>query len=273
MLSSQGGGDRELELRTYTPEQGPFPKPVIVYYHGGGWVVGSPATHEKYCQFLAHSADCVVVSVDYRCAPEYRCPLPAEDAIDAYLWVRDHAERLAGHPAQILVGGDSAGGNLAAVVAQQAVVRGLPLPAGQLLIYPSTDMRRSTPSFATFAEGFVLTRAAVDFYIDAYIDGPARILDPVGSPLLAAPEVMAALPPAIIVTAGFDPLRDEGEAYARALQAQGVNVSYLEFCHLLHGFVSMLGISSEAQAANQRISEQVRSLIETLGGGDGVLCK
>jgi acetyl esterase len=258
-LDSQAGGRRELAIRLYSPQNGPFPKPVLVYYHGGGWSIGSPDTHDTFCQLLCAEADVLVVSVDYRLAPEHPFPAPLEDCIDAFHWVVENAAEFAGRPDCVVVGGDSAGGNLAAVVAQQTLRRGLTTPQGQLLIYPATDLRRNTASHRECSENFCLTAEWIHWFNGNYIGPHGDITDPRISPALA--ESFDGLAPAIVVTAGFDPLRDEGEAYAQTLESAGVPVYYEEFPGMLHGFVGMFGVSTEARQACSRIAGALSALV------------
>lgn len=265
-LSSEAGGTRELGLSIYTPDRGPFPKPVLVFFHGGGWCIGSAQTHEPFCMHVADKTNMIVVSVDYRLAPEHRFPLPAEDAIDAWQWLHSHVSEFAGRQDRMLVAGDSAGGNLAAIVCQQALLRGYPAPAGQLLIYPATDLRRCHESHEEMGKGYVLTADLMDWFVRGYLGDMENARLPLASPLLATPENLCGLAPAVVLTCGFDPLRDEGEAYARAMKAQQVAVQYHEFTHLLHGFVGMMGVSSQALAAGNAICTQIRDLLARLDG-------
>jgi acetyl esterase len=258
-LDSAAGGRRELSVRLYSPQNGPFPKPVLVYFHGGGWSIGSPDTHDTFCQLLCAQADVLVVSVDYRLAPEHPFPAGLEDCIDIFHWVVDNAAEFAGRPDCVVVGGDSAGGNLAAVVAQQALRRGLPTPQGQLLVYPATDLRRNTASHAECSENFCLTRQWIDWFNGNYLGRATDLTDPRVSPALAGS--LQGLAPTVLVTAGFDPLRDEGEAYANALRAAGVDVHYEEFPGLLHGFVGMFGVSAEARRACDSIAAGLARLV------------
>lgn len=265
-LTSERGGPRELAVRVYTPERGPFPKPVLVYFHGGGWCIGSLKSHEPFLMHIADQTDMIVVSVDYRLAPEHPFPLPIEDAIDAWQWALGHMSELAGRPDRVLVGGDSAGGTLAAVVALQAAERGYVAPQGQVLIYPATDLRRSHESHSEMGKGYVLTSDLIDWFVRNYLLNMDNAQQPLVSPLLATPEQMRLLPPAIVTTCGFDPLRDEGTEYARAMAAQGVAVDYHEFTHLLHGFIGMTGVSSQAMAGVNHMCEQIRDLLARLDG-------
>jgi acetyl esterase len=234
------GADGPLDARLYVPAEAPGPGPLLVYYHGGGWVEGSVATHDPSCRLLAHLAGVRVLSVDYRLAPEHPFPAAADDALAVYLDARSRAAELGADPARVAVGGDSAGGNLAAVVALD--LRGdAAAPAFQLLIYPAVDMTRRRPSRLRFAEGFVLTEQNMTWYEDQYVPDHARRTDPRVSPLLA-PDV-AGLPPAYVATALADPLRDEGEAYAQRLRAAGVTVA-LQRHPQVHGFFNLTAMRS-----------------------------
>jgi acetyl esterase len=239
-----GGASCELPARLYTPEEAAGPGPLVVYYHGGGWVAGDLDTHEEPCRVLARSSGARVLSVDYRLAPEHPFPAPVEDALAAFRAAVADAERLEADPERIAVAGDSAGAHLAAVVAQQCawdVNPAHPAPAFQLLIYPVVDLVEVTRSRLTFAEGFVLEKKNMDWYERQFIgedDGLRR--DPRVSPLLA--DDLAGVAPAMVVTAGFDPLRDEGEAYARRLEAAGVRVVLRRHPGYMHGFIHALAV-------------------------------
>jgi acetyl esterase len=240
-------GDTEIPLRVYCPRIGGERLPVLVYYHGGGWVLGSLETHDVLCRELAAQADCIVVSVDYRLAPEHSFPAAVDDALAAYRWVVEHCRDFRGDASRVAVGGDSAGGNLAAVVSRELALDGGPIPWFQLLIYPATDFACSSDSYDKFANGFFLTRDLMHWFRGHYLNGEGEIDDPRASPLKAI--LPSSLPPALIMTAGFDPLLDEGLAYAQRLRAAGVDVAYR--CHpsLIHGFVSMTGAVPAARAA------------------------
>src|SRR3954471_2503886 len=208
---------------------------LLVYFHGGGWVVGDLDTHDAPCRALATASGARVLSVDYRLAPEHPFPAPVDDALAAF---RD-AVTLAPDPARVAVGGDSAGGHLAAVTAQQAAADGGPAPAFQLLIYPVTDCADVHPSRRTFAEGFFLTKPNMDYYEACFLPPGTDKHDPRVSPLHAAD--LSGVAPALVVTAGFDPLRDEGEAYAARLAQDGVPVILRRHAGFVHGFANMLG--------------------------------
>ncbi len=226
-----------LRGRLYVPaEASGGEAPMLVYFHGGGWVVGDLDTHDELCRSLALAAGVLVLSVEYRLAPENPFPAPVEDALAAYRDAVERAGELGADPARIAVGGDSAGGHLAAVTAQLAREDEQP-PAFQLLIYPVTDCVEISASRVAFGEGFLLTKENMDWYEENFI-GAADRSDPRISPLRA--ESLAGLAPALVVTAGFDPLRDEGEAYARRLGEAGVRVSLRRHSGFVHGFTHMM---------------------------------
>ena len=241
------GSERGLGARLYTPPSGRAPLPLLVYFHGGGWVGGDLDTHEAPCRLLAAGAGALVLSVDYRRPPEHPFPAAVDDALAATRWAAGHASELGADPGRIAVGGDSAGGNLAAVVSRLARESGAPPPVLQLLLYPVTDVSRKRPSYRLFGEGFFLNEEDMDWYRDRYLPDPAAFSDPRASPLLA--EDLAGLPPAYVATAGFDPLRDEGEAYAEGLRAAGVAVALHRHGGLTHGFAMYPGLVPEARAA------------------------
>jgi acetyl esterase len=213
------------------------PQPALIYYHGGGWVIGDLESHDQACRALANAARCIVVAVDYRLAPEHKFPAAVEDAIAATRWVSDNAARLGIDGKRIAVGGDSAGGNLAAVVALDARDRGGPPLILQLLIYPCTDMSLSYPSHTRHAEQLPLRHTTMRWFVQHYLRDANDKADWRASPLRAGN--FANLAPALVVTAGFDPLGDEGEAYAKALADGGVPVTLERFGGQIHGFLSM----------------------------------
>jgi acetyl esterase len=240
------GGGAPIPARLYVPDGAPAGGALLVYFHGGGWVQGSVATHDPACRLLAHLSGVRVLSVDYRLAPEHPYPAAADDAIAAYAWAASEGERLGIDPARIAVGGDSAGGNLAAVVALAARDDvALPAAAFQLLIYPAVDLAGKAESVTTFASGFLLTEAGMDWYVDKYVPDPGRREEPRASPLRAAD--LSGLPPAYVATCIPDPLRDEGEAYAARLREAGVAVT-LQRHDQLHGFVNTSAIPSSGRA-------------------------
>jgi len=227
----------EIPVRIYRPE-GADPKPIVVYYHGGGWVIGSLETHDDGCRALANAVDAVVVSVDYRLAPEHPFPAPLDDAQAALGWVAEHAEELGGDASRIAVAGDSAGGNLAAVVAQLARDGGGPALCFQLLIYPVTDHEFDSVSMHDNAEGYFLTRDAMRWFYSHYLDEPSVGADPRVSPIRA--DDLSGLPPAFVITAEYDPLRDQGTAYAAAMRDAGTPVEAKTYAGMFHGFLSMV---------------------------------
>ena len=220
---------------------------LLVYYHGGGHVIGDLETHDSACRFLAAHAGVGVLSVDYRLAPEHPYPAAAEDAVAALAWAAENAERLGFDPKRIAVGGDSAGGNLAAVATLAAKAGDAPEPAFQLLIYPVCDYVEKRPSYATFASGYLLTAAEMDWFRDHYLPDGDAAHEWRASPL-RAPD-LAGLAPAYVLTAGFDPLRDEGEAYARALAAAGVPTALRRHDGLLHSFANQTALHRGARDA------------------------
>jgi acetyl esterase len=206
------GAAGSLRARSYKPMTAGKAPGVLVYFHGGGFVTGSIESHDLAVRQLAHESGCVVLAVEYRLAPEHRFPAAPEDAFAAYVWARKHAQDIGGDPDRVAVGGDSAGGNLSAVVTHLAKKRGAPQPTAQLLIYPATDMTRSMPSHKKFGSGFFLETAKVDWYMNHYLTSREEEKDTMASPLFYAD--FEGLCPAVVVTAGFDVLRDEGQACA-----------------------------------------------------------
>ncbi|MFN9773727.1 MAG: alpha/beta hydrolase [Burkholderiales bacterium] len=244
-----------IPLRLYRPvAEGTLP--VLVYYHGGGWVIGDLDTHDVLCRQLALQAGCAVVAVDYRMGPEHRFPAAVDDCVAATRWVRTNAASLGVDASRLAVGGDSAGGNLAAVVALVARDAGnLPI-AFQLLIYPATDQRRVAPSHTTNAQGYLLTADSMRYYHDHYIDDPKHDLDWRASPLLAPS--LAKLPPAFVLVAGYDPLRDEGVQYAQKMTEDGSRATLVSFERQIHGFVPMGRALEEANEAVAMCADALR---------------
>ena len=230
--------------------------PGLVYFHGGGWTIGDLDTHDTLCRELANGSGCAVVSVDYRLGPEQRFPAAVDDCVAATRWVHANAAALRIDGARLAVGGDSAGGNLAAVVAIVARDAGGPPIAFQLLIYPATDMRAVAPSHQTNGEGYVLTRDLVGWFHDSYIDDRRHDTDWRASPLLA--DDLSRLPPAFVLTAGYDPLRDEGLAYSQRLTEAGNRVTHICFERQIHGFITMGRVIDEANAAVAMCAGEVR---------------
>lgn len=251
---------RSIGVRIYRPDGLPdTPAPALVYYHGGGWVIGTLETHDRICRTLAAGAGCTVLSVDYALAPEHKFPAAVEDAQAAFRWTVGAAEDLRIDPGRIAVGGDSAGGNLAAVVCQLERDAGRPGPCFQLLIYPATDAAGDYPSRQANGDGYLLTVPLMDWFRDHYLDG-ADPADPRFSPLRAAS--LSDLPPALVVTAGFDPLLDEGRAYAEALSAAGVAAELRNYPGMIHGFINLAG---GVDVARQAVDEMAAALKAGLG--------
>lgn len=248
---SINGPGAPLPLRFYTPRGLTGRSPALVFLHGGGWVYGDLESHDALCRFLAEEAQVRVIAVDYRLAPEAPFPAAVDDAMAAWAWITDHAQALGIDPDRIAVGGDSAGGNLAAVIAQQTVQAGTASPAFQLLIYPATDFFSTAPSRLTYAEGFFLSKAFMDLAEENYLVGAEDRTDPRLSPLHGD---VTGVAPAYVVTAGFDPLLDEGNAYAAKLQEAGVDVVHQCEEGLIHGFANMVAVGRVAPQAVRRLS-------------------
>jgi acetyl esterase len=231
-------------------------RPALAYFHGGGWVQGDLETHHGLCARLAQRAGIVVVAVDYRLAPEHKFPAAVDDCLAAYRWLRERGGEISVDTARVGVGGDSAGGNLSAVVCQLARAQGLPLPTCQVLIYPATDFAMDTPSHREFENGHIIPRDRVLWYSQQYLRGDADKRDPRASPLRGD---VRGLPPALVITAGFDPLRDEGHAYAEALRKGGAEVRYHEYEGQIHAFVSLTKAIPQGMAATLEIAEYLRA--------------
>jgi acetyl esterase len=251
--------DGPIPIRITFPE-GDAPLPALVFFHGGGWVVGSIATHDLLCRTLTNLAQVVVVSVEYRLAPEHPYPAALRDACNATAWVAARGTALGIDPARIFVGGDSAGGNLAAAVALHARDRGGRSLAFQLLIYPITNDDLDTPSYQEYANGYMLTREAMAWYWDQYVPEPGGRRHPYVSPLRA--NDLSGLPPALVVTAEYDVLRDEGEAYARRLEEAGVPARLIRYDGLIHGFLRRTAMFDRARVAMDEIAAALRSALE-----------
>ncbi|MFW5875612.1 MAG: alpha/beta hydrolase [Myxococcota bacterium] len=253
------GPTGRIRYRRYVPRHASSPLPLLVYYHGGGFVIGSLDSHDDGCRLLAVEGDCVVVSIDYRLAPEHPFPAAVHDAVAAYVWARTRARELQADPERVVVGGDSAGGNLSAEVCLEMKRHGERTPELQLLIYPATDLTRSCPSHRTFSEGYFLDDETMEWFLANYLPRPEDARDPLASPLFV--EDLSGLPPAHVVTAGFDPLRDEGEAYAERLRDAGVPVELQREEPLIHGFFNMGGVSRAAESASRSIARHLRSAL------------
>lgn len=244
------GGDGPIPARLYRPQAAADKiLPLLIYFHGGGWVLGGLHSADSVCRFLTQHANIAVLSVDYRLAPEHPFPAGVNDALAAFDYAVSHVEELRVDPASIGVGGESAGGNLAAVVALQSEIErrsrsDRAVPAFQLLFMPVTDLSTKHPSYSLFSDGFFLTETQMDWYKEHYLTDPADSFDPRVSPLLA--DDLTGVAPAYVVTAGFDVLRDEGEAYAHRLKEAGVAVAIRRHGQLVHGLVNATGIGKLA---------------------------
>ena len=252
------GPDSSILVRIYRPSAAPAP--VHVHFHGGGWVIGDLETHDRDCREICVGADCIVVAVDYRLAPEHIFPAAPEDCYAALCWATANLDSLCALPGAVSVGGDSAGGNLAAAVALMARDRSGPAIAMQLLIYPVTDATMESGSYRDNANGYLLSRTMMSWFWDHYCPDLALRADPLASPITA--EDLTGLPPALIMTAEFDPLRDEGEAYAERLIAADVEVEVRRFDGLVHGFFSQAGM---IEAAREGVDLAVKALRKAHG--------
>ena len=247
----------DIPIRIYTPQgQGPFP--ALIYYHGGGWVIGNLDVVDVPCRQLANRTGCVVISVDYRLAPEHPFPAPAEDAYAAVEWVAANGEEIDVDSSKIAVSGDSAGGNLAAVVCLMAKDKGGPKISYQILFYPVTEHSYETKSYQENADGYFLTKDSMVWFWNHYLQQEEDGKNPYASPLLA--EDVSGLPPALVVTAEYDPLRDEGEAYAKKLLDAGVGVTLKRYEGLIHGFIWMSGALPQGIEAIELAAEELKAV-------------
>lgn len=255
------GPSGEIPIRIYTPAApatGSRGRPVLVFCHGGGWVVGDLETHDGLCRSLANAAGAVTVSVDYRRAPEHKYPAAAEDAYAVTRWAETNARELGGDPSRLAVAGDSAGGNLAAVTALMARDRGGPRIALQVLLYPITDCVFDTPSYLEFADGHFLSRGAMQWFFQQYLTRPAQAVEPYVSPL-RSPD-LSGLPPSLVLTAECDVLRDEAESYAARLQQAGVSVDHIRCPGMIHGFLRRTEVFPQALQMIDLIGQRLKSL-------------
>jgi acetyl esterase len=255
----QGPGG-EIPVRIYWPE-GVEPFPVVVWLHGGGWVLGDLDTADSTCRNLTVKSGAIVMSVDYRLAPENPYPAAVDDAYAAVSWAAANAQEIGGDVGRVAVGGDSAGGNLATVTALQAKRDGGPALCYQLLVYPVTDGKMSYPSYQENGTGYQLTADTMQFFYELYL-GDRDPADPLVSPLYASAEDIAKLPPALVITAEYDPLRDEGEAYARRLEQAGVTVKLTRYDGQIHGF---FGLDAFIDAGKTALDEAAAALRAAFG--------
>tara|TARA_B100001123_G_scaffold6009_1_gene7674 strand:- start:458 stop:1375 length:918 start_codon:yes stop_codon:yes gene_type:complete len=255
------GPDGGVPVRIYTPDgDGPFP--ILAWYHGGGWVVGDLESADGVSRSLCAGGQCVVVSVDYRLAPDTKFPGPAEDCWAATTWAVNNAAEINGDPARLAVGGDSAGGNLAAAMSLMAADRGGPDIALQLLVYPVADRDFGTVSYTDNAEGYSLTKVTMQYYWDQYIDAE-HATNPYAVPMQA--NDLAGQPPALVITAEFDPLRDEGEAYAKRLREAGVETTATRYDGMIHGFFNMGAAVDKGRQAVDEASAALRNAFARSG--------
>jgi acetyl esterase len=252
------GPGGSIRVRVISPRNAELaPLPVCVYFHGGGWVLGNIESHEGVCRAVANAAGLIVITADYRLAPEHRFPAAVEDAYAAVVWAAAHAREFGGDPGRIAVGGDSAGGNLAAVCCLMARDRGGPNLASQLLIYPITDYNLHNNSYRAFADGYFLTRGEMAWYWEQYVPKLDDRWHPHASPCQASDK--SGLPPALVITAGCDVLRDEGEHYAAQLQSAGVPVKISRYEGMIHGFIRRHPFFDQGKAAIEEIGRELRA--------------
>ena len=243
------GPGGKIGFRRYRPQGAAAgPLPTLIYYHGGGFVIGNIETHDSTCRRLANKSRCQVISIDYRLSPEHSFPAPTDDGVAAFRHIRDNAASFGADAKRLAVGGDSAGGAIAAVVCQVLRDSGEQGPAFQMLIYPATDSSKQSASRVAFAEGYFLTKDLIDWFWKAYVPAGTDLADLRLSPLLA--KDFKGLPPAFVLTAGYDPLRDEGRAYADRLIEAGIKTTYVNYPGTIHGFFSLTRFLSQGLKAN-----------------------
>ncbi|MGG1678092.1 alpha/beta hydrolase [Neobacillus sp. NRS-1170] len=252
----------DIPVRVYYPKESQTNYPALVFYHGGGWVIGNIETHDNVCRALTNLANCVTISVDYRLAPEHKFPAAVEDSYAAVQYVFENAEAFQVDRSRIAVGGDSAGGNLAAVVANLAKDNNQPAICFQLLIYPSTNVGgEPTVSMRENAEGYFLTKGTMEWFRACYLNSEEDKHNPLLSPILY--EDFKDLPPALVITAEFDPLRDEGEEYAKKLGEAGVEVECVRYDGTIHGFVSMAAVIEQGKRALEKSGSTLKKAFNT----------
>ena len=255
------GADTGVPIRVYTPDVNSGELPVLVFLHGGGWVFGDLDTHDAMCRLLAHQAECLIVSVDYRLAPEHKFPAGLEDCLTALDWAAANAASIGGDPARLAIGGDSAGGNLAAAACQVVRDRGGPDITFQLLVYPAVDFTADMTSPRSNGAGYGLSDAAIAWMRDCYLNDPFDATDPRASPAMA--KDLSGLPPALIQTAEFDPLHDEGKAYADALRLAGNTAIHINYPGMIHGFMRMGAMVDDAGVALDDAAKALRGMFES----------
>ncbi|HEU5469132.1 MAG TPA: alpha/beta hydrolase [Actinophytocola sp.] len=259
------GPDGDLPIRIYRPRSTADPLPTVLYFFGGGWTLGSIETSDGVCRSLANAVPCQVITIGYRLAPEHRFPAAVSDCYAAACWIAGHAEEVGADPARLAVAGDSAGGNLAAAVTLLARQHGEPALAAQVLVYPNTDYRGDTGSMRDNDDPALFNRRSVAWYWKHYLSNPDDGLDPLVSPLRA--ESLSGLPPALVLTAEYDPLRDEGEQYADRLSSAGVAVESTRYTGMPHGFFTMSATLAAARDAHEQVAAFLRMRLETTPRG------
>ena len=254
------GSESSIPVRLYKPIDGGEDLPVVVYYHGGGWVIGSRDSHDALCRQISNEGPFIVLSVDYRMGPEHAFPAAPTDAFDAYKWTIENIQSHGGNATKVAVAGDSAGGNLSAVVSIMARDLGIQPPAFQWLIYPATDAHMITDSHKDLSDGYFLTKDLMDWFQGHYLQNEGDQDDWRVSPLRS--ESLADLPPALIQTAGFDPLKDEGVLYGERMNKEGSSASHTEYPGMIHGFINLGGVIDQANVA---VAEGVEALNAAFG--------
>lgn len=249
----------KIPIRLYYPAKN-SPLPVLIFFHGGGWVIGNLDTHDAICHALAKTSGCIVAAIEYRLAPEHQYPAAVEDAYAATVWISENAAAINADAKRIAVGGESAGGTLATVIALIARDRGGPQICLQILVYPVTNYAFNTQSYISNAEGFMVTREMMKWFWDQYLESREVADHPYVSPLRAAD--LCNLPPALVITAAYDPLCDEGEAYAAKLQQAGVEVKYIRYEGMIHGFFRMTSRLDKAKEALDEVAKALKELLK-----------
>jgi acetyl esterase len=257
------GPAQSISIRAYYPKDSQSTYPALVFFHGGGWVIGNIDSHDNICRALTNLANCVTISVDYRLAPEHKFPAAVEDSYAAVKYIYNHAEEFKVDRERIAVGGDSAGGNLAAVISNLAKDRNAPPICFQLLIYPSTNLGgEATTSMVENSEGLFLTKGTMEWFRNCYLNGEEDKVNPQVTPALYSD--FSGLPSALVITAEYDPLRDEGENYAKLLQDAGVDVECLRFDGVIHGFVSMASVIDKGKQALEKAGNSLSKAFNSI---------